>query len=182
MATRDEDRLTRFLNDLEIPHRTHHHPPVHTVADARALRGDIPAQHCKCLFLRDKKKRRLLMLAPEDSPVDLVALADRLGLGRLSFASADSLERVLGIKPGAVTPFGLLNAQYPPHGEPPFRVAMDRRLADAAQVAFHPLHNAATTCLSPADLTRFMLACGYQPLVVDLCGTGKDGTDTSPDP
>ncbi|MGI9388376.1 MAG: prolyl-tRNA synthetase associated domain-containing protein, partial [Methyloligellaceae bacterium] len=106
----DADGLFRRLDDLGIAHSTHQHPPVFTVGESQALRGVLPGGHIKNLFLRDKKKRIWLVTALEERQIDLKALRKRLGAsGSLSFGSADLLMEVLGVAPGALTPFGIIN-------------------------------------------------------------------------
>src|SRR5215469_11662864 len=108
LPTTPEQLLTR-LGELAIAHRTVSHPPVFTVEESKALRGELPGGHVKNLFLRDKKGVPWLVVAEEDRRIDLKALAARLGAGKVSFASPERLMRHLGVLPGSVTPFGLIN-------------------------------------------------------------------------
>src|SRR5580692_12059235 len=103
------DALFARLDALGIAHRTHTHPPVFTVEEAKALRGALPGGHCKSLFLKDKKAGLWLVVALEECRVDLKLLADRLGAPRFSFGSAELLHEILGVKPGSVTPFAAIN-------------------------------------------------------------------------
>ena len=104
------DQLFAILDSLGIKHSTVKHPPLFTVEQSRALRGQIPGGHTKNLFLRDKKYDIYLVVALEDADIDLKGLHRRLGAsGRFSFGSADLLREVLGVEPGAVTPFGAIN-------------------------------------------------------------------------
>src|SRR5579872_5649243 len=103
------DDLFRRLDALGIAHRTYRHPPVFTVAEAAALRGELPGGHCKSLFLKDKKGALWLVVALEERKVDLKRLAAALGAPRFSFGSPDLLHEVLGVRPGSVTPFALAN-------------------------------------------------------------------------
>ncbi|MEZ5666909.1 MAG: prolyl-tRNA synthetase associated domain-containing protein [Alphaproteobacteria bacterium] len=157
-------RLWDRLEALGIATRTVDHPPVFTVAESQAMRGSLPGGHCKSLFLRDKKGRQFLVVALEDRPVDLKALRGALGAGNLSFASAERLMATLGVAPGSVTPFGLINAD--PHSG--LVVALDRGMLDHDPLNYHPLSNDATTAIAPGDLVRFVRACGFEPLAVDL--------------
>ena len=167
-----EEALLAFLDELGIAHKTCRHAPVFTVEEAQAARigaeGGMPGAHTKNLFVRDKKKRRALVTLEESRKVDLGSLADEIGLGRLSFGSAESLMDYLGVRPGSVTPFGLFNARVEEGGEPPLLFAIDRALLEADLVNIHPLHNAATTALSPAGLMTFVRACGYEPVVISF--------------
>ena len=157
------DQLSARLRELGIAAATITHPPMFTVADSRSLRGTLAGTHCKCLFLRDKKGGMWLVATVEDRAVDLKALAAVIGAGRLSFGSPERLMTHLGVVPGAVTPFALIN-------DPDCRVSpvIDAALLAADTVNFHPLVNTATTSIRPADLMKFIAACGHTPLVRDL--------------
>lgn len=157
------DALFARLRQLGIACSTVEHPPVFTVQEARALRGDLPGGHSKNLFLRDKKGRMWLVVCREDLPVDLSALAGRIGAGRLSFGSAERLMGHLGVIPGAVTPFAVIND----HGRN-VQVVVDRDLLRQRPLHFHPLDNARTTAIEPDDLLAFLRAEGHDPAIVDL--------------
>jgi len=167
-----EKKLFDFLSTLGIETQTRRHAPVFTVEEAQAARASAPdgmkGGHAKSLFIRDKKKRQALVMVSEDTRVDLKALAAKIGLGRVSFGSADSLKEMLGVIPGSVTPFALVNAQVNSGEEPPMIIALDTALMAESPLWFHPLHNAATTAISPEDLRAFIQACGYTPIDVDL--------------
>src|ERR1044072_7896776 len=105
----DPQQLFARLDQLGIAHRTVEHPPVFTVEEAKALRGNLPGHHIKNLFLRNKKEEMWLVVALEDRDIDLKRLGDVLGAGRLSFGSADRPKRSLGVAPGSVTPLSLAN-------------------------------------------------------------------------
>ena len=94
---------------LGIAYQNHAHAAVFTVEEAKALRGELTGGHIKNLFLRNKKEEMWLVVAEEDKRIDLKALGERLGAGKLSFGSPDRLLRYLGVLPGAVTPFGIIN-------------------------------------------------------------------------
>lgn len=170
-----EQALMAFLDQLGIKHQTYRHDPVFTVEEAQTARisaaGGMPGAHTKNLFVRDKKKRRALVTIEESRKVDLASLADAIGLSRLSFGSADSLMEYLGVLPGSVTPFGLFNARRDDGSTPPLVFAIDKALLEAEIVNIHPLHNAATTAISPDDLMTFLRACGYEPIIVDFDNT-----------
>src|SRR5437879_5652273 len=103
------DQLFARLDALGVAHRTYSHPPVFTVAEAVGLRGKLPGGHCKSLFLKDKKAGLWLVVALEERPIDLKRLAALLGAPRFSFGNAELLYEVLGVRPGSVTPFALVN-------------------------------------------------------------------------
>ncbi len=159
----DRTTLFRRLDELGIASTTVEHAPMFTVEQSQDLRGSLPGAHTKNLFLVDKDGHMVLVVAKEDSPVDLKALAARLGLGRLSFGKAALLEAVLGVPAGSVTPFALLNASAAA-----VRVVVDAALMDFAEVNCHPLVNSATTRLATPDLLRFIAACGHHPVILPL--------------
>ena len=154
----DPQQLFARLDQLGIPHRTVEHPPVFTVEEAKALRGNLPGHHIKNLFLRNKKEEMWLVVALEDRAIDLKRLGDVLSAGRLSFGSADRLKRYLGVEPGSVTPLSLVNDE----GHE-VRLVLDRGVVDGGPVNAHPLINTMTTALAPADLLRFFAATGHTP-------------------
>jgi Ala-tRNA(Pro) deacylase len=159
----DPQQLFARLDKWGIAHRTVEHPPVFTVEEAKALRGNLPGHHIKNLFLRNKKEEMWLVVALEDRAIDLKRLGEVLGAGRLSFGSADRLKRHLGVEPGSVTPLSLVNDKG--HA---VRLVLDRGMADGGPVNAHPLVNTMTTALAPADLLRFFEATGHTPRWLDF--------------
>jgi Ala-tRNA(Pro) deacylase len=156
-------QLLGRLEALGIAYKNHEHAAVFTVEEAKALRGALTGGHIKNLFLRNKKEEMWLVVAEEDKRIDLKALGERLGAGKLSFGSPDRLMRYLGVLPGAVTPFGIINDQ-----ERKVKVVLDRDLMSFNPVNAHPLVNTMTTALAPQDLVRFLTAEGHEPLIIDL--------------
>jgi Ala-tRNA(Pro) deacylase len=158
------DDLFARLTALGIACTTVRHHPVFTVDEARAVHGTSPGGRSKNLFVRDKKGTMWLLSAPADQPVDLKRLAERLGArGRLSFGSDERLMKYLGVIPGAVSPFAVINDT-----QRLVRVVLDRRLLETEPVNFHPLNNAMTTSISAVDVRRFLEAEGHEALVMDL--------------
>ena len=156
-------QLFARLEELGIASFTVEHEPIFTVEQSQALRGALPGTHTKNLFLVDKDGRMVLVVAKEDSKVDLKSLPAKLGLGRFSFGKPDRLGEVLGVEPGSVTPFALINAT-----SREVRVVVDRALLAFDEVNAHPLENSATTRLRTEDLLRFIRACGHEPLILDV--------------
>jgi Ala-tRNA(Pro) deacylase len=159
----DPQQLFARLDQLGISHRTVEHPPVFTVEEAKALRGNLPGHHIKNLFLRNKKEEMWLVVALEDRAIDLKRLGEVLGAGRLSFGSADRLKRTLGVEPGSVTPLSLVNDEARA-----VQLVVDRDVADGGPVNAHPLVNTMTTALAPSDLLRFFDATGHTPRWLDF--------------
>lgn len=161
--------LFEKLEALGIATETAEHAPLFSVEDSRALRGEIPGGHTKNLFLKCKKGSLWLVVAHEETRVDLKDLAKRLGAGRFSFGNQQLLGEVLGVPPGAVTPFALIN-----DGERRLGVVLDRALLGFDRLNFHPLDNSATTGIARDDLLVFIRACGHEPVVLDLSGNQPD--------
>lgn len=158
------EELWARLEQLGIAHTTHHHAPVFTVEEAQRLKGDLPGAHTKNLFLRDKKGTMWLLVARFDKDVDLHVVAPQVGArGRLSFGSAERLMRYLGVIPGSVTPFAVINDRG---GQ--VSVALDSGLRNQEVWNAHPLDNAMTTAVSREDLLRFLEAMEHRPVWVDL--------------
>ena len=158
-ATRD-DLFARF-RALGIDTTTRDHVPVHTVEQAQALRGEIPGGHCKNLFLKDDKGNIWLIVCLEEAQVDLKAAPAKIGSRRLSFGKPELLKEVLGVEPGSVTPFGLIN-----DAEKRVNVVLDAAMMAHELVNYHPLENNATTTIRAADLVTFISSCGHEPIVV----------------
>ena len=155
------DELFAYLDSLGITHRTVSHPPVFTVEEARALRGQVAGGHTKNLFLRDKKGALFLVVAPEDAAIELKSLHRLLGAsGRFSFGSAELMRETLGVEPGAVTPFAVINDKA---GR--VTVILDAALMAHETLNFHPLVNTGTTTISREGLLQFLEATGHQPRI-----------------
>ena len=147
-----------LLHSLDIACERFDHPPVFTVEQAVEQWKHIDATHCKNLFLRNKKgNRHYLVVAEHTAPVDLRRVADVVGDDRLSFGSPERLARVLGLTPGSVSPFGLINDRH--HAIS--MVVIDAALKRADRLGFHPNTNEATITLAPADFERFLAWSGH---------------------
>jgi Ala-tRNA(Pro) deacylase len=152
----EEQPVIDRLNELGIAFERYEHPAVFTVDEAEAHWDGIEATHCKNLFLRNQKgSRHYLVILVASKKADLRSVSDQLGDGKLSFGSPERLKRCLGLTPGSVSPFGLINDR-----EHAVRVALDRDLQAASRVSFHPNINTATLTLTFGDFTRFLEACG----------------------
>jgi len=163
--------LFAFLDRLGVAHRTVTHPPLFTVEESQALRGQIPGGHTKNLFLKDKKGALFLVVALEDATIDLKSLHRRLGAsGRFSFGSADLMRETLGVEPGSVTPFGLINDT----GQ---RVSaiLDAAMMGHEVLNYHPLVNTMTTTIARSGLLRFLDATGHKPRIEAVSGESPAG-------
>ncbi len=158
------EALLRELDRLEISYSLHRHDPVFTVAESIHLKMEIPGLHCRNLFLRDKKGAFYLIVAANETKIDLRGLQARLGAQRLSFGSADDLWRLLGVRPGSVCPFAIINDKNRNN----VSIVLDRVMMDAPLVNYHPMENHLTIGLSPAGLLKFVASCGHAPHIMDL--------------
>ena len=158
--------LDAFLRTHAIEARRVEHPPVMTVEESERLVPPLPGAKTKNLFLRDKKgARHFLVSVPHDLTVDLDALGDAIGAGRLGFASAERLQRHLGVTPGSVSLLALVHDQA--HA---VELLIDRRLWEAGAVHAHPLVNTATLVVTHDALERFLAATGHVPRIVEIRG------------
>ncbi|WP_127598051.1 prolyl-tRNA synthetase associated domain-containing protein [Nitratireductor alexandrii] len=166
MAAKTRADLLAFLEQLAIEATTIDHPPLYTVAQSQALRGTIDGGHTKNLFLKDKKGRYFLVTVEEEATVDLKSIHRLIGAsGRVSFGSADALMRLLGVEPGSVTVFGLINDV-----DNQVTLVLDAGLMRHELVNCHPLTNDATTQIAKDDLVRFLDAIGHQPVILNVTG------------
>ena len=145
--------LLAKLEALGIAAVTVEHEALFTVEQSAGVRQRLPGAHTKNLFLTNKDGLMVLVVAKDDTRLDLKALAKRLSTGRFSFGKADLLKAVLGVAPGSVTPFALINASAAG-----VTVVVDQAILDFAEVNCHPLENTATTRLKTEDLLRFIAA------------------------
>jgi len=161
MKTRPD--LIAFFDAHGIAHDTTDHPAVFRVGEGEGVKDGIPGAHTKNLFLKDAKGRLWLISAQDDTVIDLKRLHAVIGSARLSFGPAELMEATLGVTPGSVTAFGLVN-----DAERRLTFVLDRRLAQAERVNFHPLTNTATTGVSREDFAKFLAALGVAPIIVDF--------------
>jgi Ala-tRNA(Pro) deacylase len=160
------DDLFAFLANLNIPHKTGWHTAVFTVEEGRALRGSAEGGHTKNLFLRDKKGVPFLVVAQEDTAIELKSLHRQLGAsGRFSFGSTELMRELLGVEPGSVTPFSVINDT-----DRRVIVVLDAALMAHEALNFHPLVNTGTTTISRQDLLKFLEATGHKPRIEVLSG------------
>lgn len=159
-----EAELFAFLAGLGIEVSTRRHPPLFTVADSQALRGEIPGGHTKNLFLKDKKDNYFLVTVDEEATVDLKQIHHLIGAAsRVSFGKPEMLMELLGVVPGAVTVFGLVN-----DAGRRVKVILDAALMENAVINAHPLTNEATTSIAAADLLKFIEATGHHPVILKV--------------
>jgi Ala-tRNA(Pro) deacylase len=157
--------LFAFLAAHDIATSTVEHPPLFTVEQSQALRGEIAGGHTKNLFLKDKKDQVFLVVAEEDTEIDMKSLHKRIDSARLSFGRPELLFDLLGVIPGSVTPFGVVNDRG---GR--VRVVLDEALLRHDRLNFHPLENTATTSIGREDFLAFLKHAGHPPRILALSG------------
>jgi Ala-tRNA(Pro) deacylase len=155
--------LLGFLDEIGVAATTREHPAVFRVGEGEEIKAALPGAHTKNLFLKDAKGQLWLISAEDRSVIDLKRLPPVIGSARLSFGNEALMQEALGVTPGSVTAFALIN-----DAERRVRFVLDRALAEAAVVNFHPLTNTATTAVDQSGLRRFFQALGVEPLIVDF--------------
>jgi len=163
-ATRQD--LFARLAQLGIDTCTVEHEPLFTGAESSKLERELPGAHTKNLFLKDDGGELFLVVARTQTRVDLKALAKTLHAGRFSFGKPELLMQALGVPPGSVTAFAVINDP-----ERRVRVVIDAELMEYDCVNCHPLENTATTNIARDDLLRFIRSCGHEPRIAMLGGS-----------
>lgn len=158
-----EERLYEDMRKADIAFRVHEHQAVFTVEESRAIKTDIACLHTKNLFLKDAKGAFFLLTVPAEARIDLKAVPAVIGSKRLSFGKAEDMERLIGIKPGSVTPLAMINAE--PRS---VRLVLDAPLAVSDAVGVHPLRNTATVTLAGTDILKLVEHWGHAAMVAEL--------------
>ncbi|PKP20131.1 MAG: prolyl-tRNA editing protein [Bacteroidetes bacterium HGW-Bacteroidetes-20] len=151
-----DPKLYQLLEDLNIPFEYIEHPPAPTIEIAKQYWEGHDAQHCKNLFFRNHKgNKHFLVILNCDQEMNIHQIEKMLKQGKLSFASEERLMKWLGVAPGSVTPFGLINdTQHHVH------LFLDKTLLQAEKLSFHPCTNTASIIVSQNDFKRFLDYCG----------------------
>ena len=155
--------LYKLLKDLKIEFKIFEHPPLFTVNDAKKYRENMHGFHTKNLFLRDKKKKNYLVIAHEDSVIDLTLLTERIRSSRLSFGSKERLFEELGVFPGAVTPLSVVNNK-----KKDINIFLDAEMLGQDTIFCHPLVNDRTISLSYKSLLIYFDYLGLSCETVSL--------------
>ena len=163
IAQNPDRALFERLDALNIAYTTFDHPPVFTVEESNMHCAHIPGTHTKNLFLIDRSGGLWLVVAREHLRIDLKALAKEMGVARFSFGSAELLVQTLGVPPGSVTPFSVLNDT-----DRRVRVVLDEGMLTDDPLNFHPLRNDKTTAIAAADLLRFLRDMDHEPTIMRL--------------
>lgn len=163
------DDLFAYLDQLGLNHETRWHEATFTVEEGRELKETMPGGHTKNLFMKDKDGVIVLISAHADSELKLNQLHKLIGTRRLSFASGELMKELLGVTPGSVTGFALMNDK-----DQKVRFVVDAALMAFDTLNFHPLVNTGTTAISRDDFRRFVEATGHDLTVVDFAALLPD--------
>ena len=155
--------LLAKLNDLKIHYQKYDHPPLFTVKDAKKYQKKMIGTHVKNLFLRDKKKRNFLLVAEQDTQINMKTLHKKIESDRLSFASPARLWQILGVRPGAVSPLALINDR-----EKSVTLLLQDILQSEQQIYFHPLVSDMTIGVKLCELIYFFNFTGHQAHYIKL--------------
>ena len=158
-----QEELLTVLTRIGVDYTNHEHPAVYTVEEADQHHAGIDGAHSKNLFFKDKKKNLFLVVTLSDKPIIIKELAKKIGAKSPSFGKPDLLAEVLGVIPGAVTPFAVINAQS--HD---LKVILDEEMMENKLLNFHPLVNTATTTIAAQDLVKFMEHCNQDFEIIRL--------------
>jgi Ala-tRNA(Pro) deacylase len=159
----EPEGLYARLREIGVAFEVHEHPPIFTVAEGEHLKARIPGVHCRNLFVRDKKERMFLIVLANETRVDMKTLPALLGCDRLSFGSPERLWQYLGVRPGSVCPFAIINDT-----RNEVEIILDAGMMRAERVNYHPLRNHLTIGLSPQGLLQFIDSCGHVPRMIDF--------------
>jgi Ala-tRNA(Pro) deacylase len=156
--------LYQIFAEHHIDYERYDHPAVYTVEDVKRQVPSLPAARTKNLFLRDHKgKRHFLVIVPADKRVDIKALNVAIGSSRLSFGSSNRLKKFLGVDPGSVTIFALVN-----DSDRNVELIIDESLWEQEAFQFHPLVNTSTLLISNDSLKRFLALTGHDVRILTV--------------
>ena len=164
------EQLMAYLDGLGIEYSLHHHRAVFTVAESEAVDAQIDGTHCRNLFLRDKKKNNFLLVLQNATEVDIKKLPGVIDSDRLSFGSAERLWEYLGVRPGSVCPYAIIN-----DAGKNVKIFLDKSMMETRKVNYHPLLNTMTIGVKPDDLIKFIESTGHAAHIVDLGPAKPEG-------
>lgn len=163
------ETVIELFDQLGIPYDLSHHKAVFTVAESEDVDAEIPGTHCRNMFLRDKKKKMFLLSLANETEVDMKKLPDVIGSGRLSFGSPDRLWENLGVRPGSVCPYSVIN-----NTDKNVPLILDAWMMEQERVNFHPLINTMTIGTSPDAIIKFVEHLGHPYHILDLSPAKPD--------
>lgn len=159
----NEQKIFLYLDKLNIPYKNHIHQPVFTVEESEHLYGLIPGAHTKNLFLTDKRGTYILVVMVSDDRLDLSAFRKQLNMKNLTFTTPEELFQLLGVTPGSVTAFGVINDT-----DHKVTVYLDSDFTSHDMINCHPLRNDMTVTISTQDLIHFLKTTGHDPVITQL--------------
>ncbi len=160
---KNQQDLLDLLQALSIKTEKFDHEPLHTIEQAKAIGNAVPGEWCKNLFLKDSKKGLWLVTACADTNINLKNLSKALQAPELRFANEELLMRSLGVMPGSVSTFGIINDH-----DHSVNVVLDKKLFNHKEIALHPLENTSTLLITPDDLMVFIQKCANPFRVLDF--------------
>ncbi len=158
-----QTELLETLDRINIKYENHEHPAVYTVEEAALHHDGIEGVHSKNLFFKDKKKQLFLVVTLSEKPIQIKEVAKKIGAKSPSFGKPDLLAEVLGVIPGAVTPFAVINDE-----SCRVKVILDEEMMENELLNFHPIVNTATTTINSKDLVKFMEHCQQEFEIIRL--------------
>lgn len=159
-----QKKLFVFLEQLKIDAKTHYHEAIFKVSEGQEIEDSIGGGHTRNLFLKDKKNQYFLITLGAHAPLDLKILHTKIGAsGRLSFGSPEKLHEYLGLYPGSVSVFGLINDH-----DKNVTLILDSHLMDNDYINCHPMTNEATTSIARNDLLKFVQTTGHEPHIITI--------------
>ncbi len=158
-----QEELLEILDQINISYKNQEHPAVYTVEEADQHHAGIEGVHSKNLFFKDKKKNLFLVVTLSDKSIKIKEVAKKIGAKSPSFGKPDLLAEVLGVIPGAVTPFAVVNDEASR-----VKVVLDKEMMENDLLNFHPLVNTATTTIAAGDLVKFMVHCNQEFEIIRL--------------
>lgn len=161
--------LFKTLDKLGLVYNTHEHEAVFTVEQSAALKANLPGGHTKNLFLKDKAGALFLVCALGDTQIPVNKLHKHLACKRLSFGKPDLMLETLGVTPGSVTFFAVMNDK-----ESRVQLVLDKALFAHDIINFHPLENTATTAFKSADMEMFARDTGHEPIIIDFAALAAE--------
>lgn len=163
MNSEAREKVYSRLKELNIPFKVYEHPPLDTIEVALEYWKDIDSMHCKNLFFRNHKgNRHYLVIIKDTTPFSIKSLEQKLRQGKLTFGSEKRLLKYLGVKPGSVSPFGLIN-----DSDHHVYLFLDEQLQSADKISFHPNDNTASLVIDYKDLLRFLDKMGNEYEFID---------------
>ncbi|MBF0209891.1 MAG: prolyl-tRNA synthetase associated domain-containing protein [Desulfamplus sp.] len=158
-----QDELLNLLSEIGIKYKNYEHPPVYTVEEADKHHEGIEGVHSKNLFFKDRKDNLFLVVTLSDKQINIKDIAKKIDAKNPSFAKPELLFEVMGITPGAVTPFAVVNIK-----DHKVKIVLDEEMMQHKILNFHPLVNTATTTINSDDLVKFIEHCNQKAEIIRL--------------